>query len=715
MTKHLLIDALHPEETRVVVTQDNAIDTFDFESNTRRPLRGNIYLAKITRVEPSLQAAFVEYGGNRHGFLAFGEIHPDYYQIPLADREALLREQAEAAQAAEEESEEGDDPEDEEDSDEEDSAEEDENVEDIGGDEEAPLDRTSFRGKYKIQEVIKRNQIILVQAVKEERGNKGAALTTYISLAGRYCVLMPNSPRGGGISRKISQTDRKKLSKIVEKLDVPDGMGLIVRTAGSQRTLAEIRRDWEYLSRAWESVRETTLESTAPMLIYEEGNLIRRCIRDIYGKDFEDVTVQGEEAYKEARDYMKLLMPSHARKVKQYDGSRPLFTESGVEDKLAAMFNPVVALPSGGYLVINQTEALVAIDVNSGKATRKYSIEETALNTNLEAAEEVARQAHLRDLAGLLVVDFIDMDERRNNQAVEKRLKQALKNDRARIQIGRISSFGLLEMSRQRMRAGVLEGSSRTCPHCNGSGMVRSVESRALYVLRSLEEKATHHSEGTLGVHLPEDVAVYLLNHKATQLHDIGNAVGIEISVMIDRELMAMEMAYTLPGESRGATQRMDGDPDAAREEAQSRPRKRRGGGSKSAPAPKAEAAGDEGDKPKRRRGRRGGRKRRKDNQAEDAPENAMAEDASGEIPDEPDDFETKSEDSSAATEEFGQLASDQLRPEKEQDEPKGEGEDSSPASKSVEPPALDEFGSEKEDETEKEETGTKKSGWWQS
>ncbi|MEE3120698.1 MAG: ribonuclease E/G, partial [Pseudomonadota bacterium] len=516
MTKRMLIDAVHPEETRVVVLNDNQIDEFDFESSAKSPLRGNIYLAKVTRVEPSLQAAFVEYGGNRHGFLAFNEIHPDYYQIPVSDREELLREQAEEDRenAASHDAESGDaDNEDGEDNDENGEAGD---IEDVGGDahEEVstPLNRRALYRKYKIQEVIKRRQIILVQVLKEERGNKGAALTTYLSLAGRYCVLMPNTARGGGISRKINNaTDRKKLKTIVGKLDVPDGMGLIVRTAGAQRTLAEIRRDWQYLWRLWENVREITVNSSAPALVYEEGNLIQRCIRDIYSKDFEEVVVSGADGYKLARSYMKLLMPSHARKVKQHTDTDALFRQTSVEDKLAAMFNPVVTLPSGGYLVINQTEALVAIDVNSGKSTREYSVEKTALATNLEAATEVARQARLRDLAGLLVIDFIDMDEGRNNRAVEKRLKEALKLDRARIQVGRISSFGLLEMSRQRMRSGVLEGSSETCPHCNGYGMLRSVESRALHVLRQIDERAGKYSEGVLTVHVPEDVATYLL------------------------------------------------------------------------------------------------------------------------------------------------------------------------------------------------------------
>ena len=646
MTKRMLIDAVHPEETRVVVLNDNQIDEFDFESSAKSPLRGNIYLAKVTRVEPSLQAAFVEYGGNRHGFLAFNEIHPDYYQIPVSDREELLREQAEEDRenAASHDAESGD-------ADNVDGENNDENgeagdIEDVGGDahEEVstPLNRRALYRKYKIQEVIKRRQIILVQVLKEERGNKGAALTTYLSLAGRYCVLMPNTARGGGISRKINNaTDRKKLKTIVEKLDVPDGMGLIVRTAGAQRTLAEIRRDWQYLWRLWENVREITVNSSAPALVYEEGNLIQRCIRDIYSKDFEEVVVSGADGYKLARSYMKLLMPSHARKVKQHTDTDALFRQTSVEDKLAAMFNPVVTLPSGGYLVINQTEALVAIDVNSGKSTREYSVEKTALTTNLEAATEVARQARLRDLAGLLVIDFIDMDEGRNNRAVEKRLKEALKIDRARIQVGRISSFGLLEMSRQRMRSGVLEGSSETCPHCNGYGMLRSVESRALHVLRQIDERAGKFSEGALTVHVPEDVATYLLNNKRTQLLDIETQTGLRVMVQSDRDLTAMEMAFTLPDQTESeGTMRMEGDPAALADDAAAakpkRNRRRRSNKThqERSEEPVAEDAGetdeesdaatvdiedsDEGKtKRRRRRGRRGGRRRRRNEDSE--------------------------------------------------------------------------------------------------
>ena len=598
MAKSMLIDASHPEETRVAVAENNQLNEFDFESRAKAALRGNIYLAKVIRVEPSLQAAFVDYGGNRHGFLAFSEIHPDYYQIPVADREALLKEYAaeEAEHAA------NDEASDEASAPASDGAETQENGENEGetveqlnpnAQEETarPVNKRALYHKYKIQEVIKRRQIILVQVLKEERGTKGAALTTYLSLAGRYCVLMPNTARGGGISRKIPNgADRKKLKTIVSKLEVPNGMGLIVRTAGAQRTLTEIRRDWQYLSRLWEEVRDKTMDSTAPCLVYEESDIIRRCIRDVYSKDFEEIIISGEEAYKEARNYMKLLMPSHARKVKQHTHPEPIFKKHGVEDKLAAMFNPVVALPSGGYLVINPTEALVAVDVNSGRATREYSVEKTALNTNLEAAVEVARQARLRDLAGLLVIDFIDMEERANNRAVEKRLKEALKNDRARLRVGHISNFGLLEMSRQRMRSGVLEGSSETCPHCNGAGMVRSVESRALHVLRHIEEELDKYESGTLSVHVPEDVASYLLNHKRQQLSETETRRNVTIMVLTDNKLTAMEMSFTLPDQvGSSASTRMEGNPTAALDSEQKseqaqrhaqprRQRRRRGG-----------------------------------------------------------------------------------------------------------------------------------------
>jgi ribonuclease E len=534
MTKKMLIDAAHAEETRVVVIDGTRVEEFDFESQNRKQLRGNIYLAKVTRVEPSLQAAFIEYGGNRHGFLAFNEIHPDYYQIPVADREALMREEAEEEDDHHEPrgrskpvASEGDD----EDEDDVDSVSEDD---DDVMEEEVARRRRRLMRRYKIQEVIRRRQIMLVQVVKEERGNKGAALTTYLSLAGRYGVLMPNTARGGGISRKITTaTDRKRLKGVVQALDVPDGMGLIVRTAGAKRTKAEISRDYEYLLRLWENIRDTTLHSVAPALIYEEEDLVKRTIRDLYDKDIDEVWVEGEAGYKEARDFMRMIMPSQAAKVMAYREATPLFVAHRIENQLSQIYTPVVPLRSGGYLVINQTEALVAIDVNSGKATRERNIEATALKTNMEAAEETARQLRLRDLAGLVVIDFIDMDESKNNRAVEKKLKDALKDDRARVQMGRISSFGLMEISRQRRRSGVLEGTTHVCEHCNGSGRVRSVESSALSALRAIEIEALK-GGGEATLKLPHAVGLYILNEKRSHLARIHEALGLFVTVVID-------------------------------------------------------------------------------------------------------------------------------------------------------------------------------------
>ena len=675
MSNKMIIDASHPEETRVVVLRGNRVEDFDFESADKKPLRGNIYLAKVTRVEPSLQAAFIEYGGNRHGFLAFSEIHPDYYQIPVADRQALLEEEARSHREEEEEPErrsrrrhrraeparshgqaqvsetapsdqpdteaeenaryaaeetetpaelgeeareavhetvsenredgfasvESDEPSDEmaprvehglaalvdgetpdevgptveieaqahrdeaaeeEDDEEEDAGvvtlggggegeeparaprarteEEGEPVEMIGGDamDETPRRASRPRRNYKIQEVIKRRQVLLVQVVKEERGNKGAALTTYLSLAGRYSVLMPNTARGGGISRKItSAQDRSRLKEIADELDVPDGMGVILRTAGASRSPQEVRRDFEYLLRMWETVRETTLSSSAPTLVYEEGSLIKRAIRDLYSKEIDEIVVAGEAGYREAKDFMRLLMPGGANAVVPYRDPQPLFARAGVEAQLDAMFSNQVTLKSGGYIVINQTEALVAIDVNSGRSTREHNIEDTAVRTNLEAADEVARQLRLRDLAGLIVVDFIDMEEGRNNRAVERRMKEALKNDRARIQVGRISHFGLLEMSRQRIRTGVLEGSTVPCVHCAGAGVVRSTSSLALHVLRVLEDTLIRSALYDVVVKARTTVALYILNQKRAHLRDLETRFGVRILVEADETL----------------------------------------------------------------------------------------------------------------------------------------------------------------------------------
>jgi ribonuclease E len=532
MSKRMLIDAAHAEETRVVVVDGTRVEEFDFESRAKKQLRGNIYLAKVTRVEPSLQAAFVEYGGNRHGFLAFNEIHPDYYQIPLADREALMREEAE----------------DEDDHHHHHAASEGEDGEEIGDDDDDVMEeelarrRRRLMRRYKIQEVIKRRQIMLIQVVKEERGNKGAALTTYLSLAGRYCVLMPNTARGGGVSRKItSATDRKRLKGVIQSLETPEGMGLIVRTAGAKRTKAEIKRDYEYLMRLWENIRDVTLHSVAPALIYEEEDLVKRAIRDMYDKDLDGIVVEGEDGYREAKEFMRMLMPSQAKKIQAYREPTPLFIKAKVEDHLAQIYSPVVPLRSGGYLVINQTEALVAVDVNSGKATRERNIEATALKTNMEAAEEAARQLRLRDLAGLIVIDFIDMEEAKNNRAVEKKLKDCLKDDRARIQMGKISQFGLMEISRQRRRTGVLEGTTHVCPHCQGVGRVRSVESSALSMLRAVELEAVRNGPGLIALRVPSAVALYILNEKRAYLMRLQQTQGLQVNVQVDDALMDVD------------------------------------------------------------------------------------------------------------------------------------------------------------------------------
>ena len=692
MSKKMLIDATHAEETRVVVVDGNKVEEFDFKSVNKRQLAGNIYLAKVTRVEPSLQAAFVDYGGNRHGFLAFAEIHPDYYQIPIEDRRALLEEEEAAHLSAEEEEdkprnergrsrrrsgrkpaeaatdgapsqsdavaseaveidltqdapddgapvdviENRSDRADEADSDAEPVADDVEHLGEAEVSEEVAPRRTRQR-RYKIQEVIKVRQILLIQVVKEERGNKGAALTTYLSLAGRYCVLMPNTARGGGISRKItSAADRKKLKEIAGEIEVPRGAGLIIRTAGSNRTKTEIKRDYEYLLRQWEQIRDLTLKSIAPAAIYEEGSLIKRSIRDLYSREIDEVLVDGERGYREAKDYMKMLMPSHSKNVKLYNEPLPLFSRFQVESYLAAMFNPTVQLKSGGYIVIGVTEALVAIDVNSGRATRESSIEDTATKTNLEAAEEIARQLRLRDLAGLIVIDFIDMEDRRNNASVEKRLKDKLKMDRARIQIGRISSFGLLEMSRQRLRPGMLEATTQPCPHCHGTGHTRSDDSLALSILREIEEEGVRKRSKEVLVKVPYPVANYILNHKREHVAMIEARFGLSVRVESDPHLISPEYSIEkfktairiIPEPVEGAAVRVnslampeedieieDEDIIDEEEEAEAAPSQPRSDNRSGDRRPSEARDGETGDgkKRKRRRRRRGGSGRSRD------------------------------------------------------------------------------------------------------
>ena len=523
MSKRLLIDARQIEETRVITTTNDIIDDFEYEVHSRRQLKGNIYLARVTRVEPSLQAAFIEYGGNRQGFLAFSEIHPDYYRIPVEDKKKLIAEASaqtdEELKLIENNNEDG--------------------ILDYNEEDLKKVKKNLYRN-YKIQEVIARRQILLVQVVKEERGTKGAALTTYISIAGRYCVLMPNTPRGGGVSRKIANiTDRKRLKKVVDELDVPTGMAVIVRTAGSKRTKTEIKRDYSNSTSIWENVKNLTLESNAPFLIHEEGSLVKRAIRDLYHSDIDEVLVDGNEAYKTCKNYMKSLMPSHAKKVQQYnDDKNPLFQKYKVDSQLHDIFNPKVTLKSGGYLIIDQTEALVAVDVNSGKATRERSIEDTALKTNLEAAEEFARQARLRDLSGLIVIDFIDMEENKNRINVEKKLKETMRKDRARIQIGEISNFGLLELSRQRLRPSVVENSSELCPHCGGSGRIQSIEVSAIQILRSIEEECSSEENMAISVSAHSDIIIHILNNKRSHLNEIEIRYGISINFINDNTII---------------------------------------------------------------------------------------------------------------------------------------------------------------------------------
>jgi ribonuclease E len=699
MATRMLIDARHPEETRVAVLQGNRIEEFDFESAEHKQIKGNIYLAKVTRVEPSLQAAFVDFGGNRHGFLAFSEIHPDYYQIPKADRDALLAEEAEAAEEEErlraEEEDEGiapgdeydaeddsggsfaedlaedgieevdtsdkdrvatieggevDDDESDDDSEENSTAEGDSDDGDRsrgrrgrrrqggkpgngkngnGGGrgrsrakevDEVRAKRMALRRRYKIQDVIQRRQVLLVQVVKEERGNKGAALTTYLSLAGRYTVLMPNSSHGGGISRKISSTsDRKRLKDMVSDLKLPRTMGLIVRTAGLSRTKPEIKRDFDYLARVWDDIRENTLASVAPALIHSDSDLIKRAIRDIYNKEIEEVVVEGEDGYKSAKAFMKMLMPSHARRVKAYSDPVPLFQRYGAEDQLRAMYDPMVQLKSGGYLIINPTEALVSIDINSGRSTKEHGIEATALHTNLEAAKEIARQLRLRDMAGLVVIDFIDMEYSSNVRKVEKAMKDALKNDRARIQVGRISSFGLMEMSRQRLRTGVLEATTRPCPHCDGTGLVRTASSAGLSALRVIEDEAAKGNGTQIRLAASTEAAIYLLNEKRADLVEIEHRYGVTVEVLPEGENEGAKMTVSSSGPRPAQAPRFDPiiDEDEGLDlpEDEEDETEEEQGDSRSDRENREQGESDEdAARRKKRRRRRGGRNRKREN-----------------------------------------------------------------------------------------------------
>jgi ribonuclease E len=679
----MLIDARHQEETRVAVVKGNRIEEFDFESAEHKQLKGNIYLAKVMRVEPSLQAAFVDYGGNRHGFLAFSEIHPDYYQIPREDREALLREEAEhaaeeerirAAEDARYESRDSrnhrdDDRDDDHEHEEAEGRYDDDPEEAEPHDEDAPAlpesaesapeenaadelrrKRQNLRRRYKIQDVIRRRQVLLVQVVKEERGNKGAALTTYLSLAGRYCVLMPNTSHGGGISRKISNgADRKRLKQIMSDLSLPNSMSCIVRTAGLSRTKTEIKRDFDYLARLWDEIRERTLGSSAPALIYGDSDLIKRAIRDIYNRDIDEVIVEGDEGYRHARAFMKLLMPSHVKRVQNYVDTVPLFQRYGAEDQLAAMYQPVVQLKSGGYLVINPTEALVSIDINSGRSTREHNIEQTAYATNIEAANEIARQLRLRDMAGLVVIDFIDMESNGHIRKVEKAMKDALKNDRARIQVGRISSFGLMEMSRQRLRTGVLEASTRPCPHCEGSGLMRTASSAGLSALRMLEEEAARGRGSRIVLRAGREAAVYVLNRKRGEIGEIESRYGVVIEVLIEESFEGAKMAvesFGPPPVARPRVERivepevdeeefaeeLDDEEDEAVEPEEAEADERAPRSENREQRESREETDERGRKRRRRRGRRGGRRREGEEGAEhgsseqeDAPEIALA------------------------------------------------------------------------------------------
>ena len=632
MTTRMLIDAGHPEETRVVVSDGHELQEFDVESSVKTQIKANIYLAKVVRIEPSLQSAFVEYGGNRHGFLPFSEIHTDYFQVPVSDRDEITAEQARLVEEASlddiNEDEAGDQADGE-------SVPAESGASSARGGRrrqqddredhpEAILHAAILQRGYRIQEVIRKNQILLVQVTKEERGTKGAALSTYLSIAGRYCVLMPNTPRGGGISRKITdQAQRRRLKDVAAGLDIPEGMGLIVRTAGQNRSRPEIRRDYNSLLKQWEDFRDKTLKSTAPCLIREEASIIKRAIRDLYTKSVDEVLVEGAEGYRTAKAYMKFLMPSHASRVKHHREPVSLFHTFDVEKEIDAMHSPVVPLASGGSLVINPTEALVVIDVNSGRSTRERSIEETALKTNLEATREIARQMRLRDLAGLVVIDFIDMDDRRNDATVERRMKEAVKSDRARIQVGRISHFGLMELSRQRLRPSLEEAISAPCPTCNGSGYMRSTESTALHVLRGIESAAAARSGGPLLVTAPTAIAFQLLNHKRLMLTGIENRYKVTVTIEADDRLLAPD--FRIDTGETGATAHSPRDDAAQSPDEPSPPRRRkrsrrrrRDAGSEADPDPvKAEAqesedeTAEQGERKRRRRGRRGGRRRK--------------------------------------------------------------------------------------------------------
>ena len=678
MTKKLLIDAHQPEETRIALLNNNRIEEFDYENSFQRQLKGNVYLARVTRVEPSLQAAFVEYGGNRQGFLAFSEIHPDYYRIPVEDREEIEAEEAESNAADGDEADEGEASE----GDDDNSANQ--GPETLGGEDEVDQPRRSHRAfakRYKIQEVIARKQILLIQVVKEERGNKGAALTTYLSLAGRYCVLMPNANRGGGVSRKIvNSADRKRLKAIIEGLEVPTGMAIIARTAGAKRTKTEIKRDYSYLAKLWDDIRTKTLESEAPSLIHEEGALVKKAVRDIYTNDIDEVIVEGEEAYKQAKAQMKMLIPSHAKKVVKYEEQPHLFQSYGIEEQLDTVYNNEVTLKSGGYLVLNQTEALVAVDVNSGKATKERNIEETALKTNLEAAEEVGRQLKLRDLSGLIVIDFIDMEENRNQHAVERRLKDAVRNDRARIQVGNISHFGLLEMSRQRLRPSLVETVSQACPHCEGTGRVRSVHSSGLQMLRIIEQEAASHNERTLEITMNSEIAIYILNHKRASLSEIEALYNITIIIEADRHLAALD--YSLNNQQKTAGQKQDGNKQPNNQRNHKNKNNQNAQNSQKQPAQDNTASQSPGDSEdekedggkRRRRGRRGGRRRKKRNQdGDEAQQSPMVQNdnANAAAPSESDNVADNAPDNVAAND----TADGETKPKRRRSRGRGRGQ----------------------------------------